>query len=338
MQKLASGVTVLTYIESDHHSSNVNCVVHIRYSNDGGATWSDRDKDLLGNAIANFPMYPPGGEPGTSELGPGEPHLMLCDNGDLLLNMWLVKYSTLVLGAYQSRSTDDGITWSTPALVEFIGLDEATNLRTFMTDDYFLFGGVIYSGARIYTDRFLTSCKSIFVKSTDDGATWEYVSDISSYSQPTEEVGLEYIGNSTILAILRADTNNKTYKSFSYDMGLTWSALEDVTAIFEASGRHRVYTEDHLKGGANWWADTRIIVVGFTLDTPGDSNNRTNCVWLSDTRGATWTQLDLDTTSEDGGYGDIIYNPTGGTFAVVSYRGTQAAANLEQYSFAINWN
>jgi hypothetical protein len=336
MQALSTGVTVLVYEESDAHDSNDNETFHIRFSDDYGTTWTARDTDLNGNAVARFPMSPTGAEAGQ---GPCDPHLKLCPNGDLLLHMWRGDYGGNYDGTQQTRSTDGGITWSEPAQVAFVGLDEATNNLCFMTDDYFVYDGVVYVSVRVYNSQAGAISKAAFVKSTDNGVAWVYVSDISDFAtHPTEECGIEYLGNNTIICILRHDGNAYTWKSVSTDMGATWSVLEDITGLIGATARQRIYTDAHLKGEANWWEDTNLIMEGFALTSPGSSHPRHNGIWYSKDSGATWTPLFLDNIYVDGGYGDVIYNPTLDKYVVVSYRGDSLEeADLVQYTFPINW-
>lgn len=328
--KVLDGVVVLAYYEATHHAAN-DGELHIRFSDDYGATWSDEDEYLDGSAVTGFPMNPPDADAGEDA---GEPWLMIAPNGDLLLHMWRVDYGVTANGSYQSRSTDGGRTWSTPAAIAFEGT--TADLLIFSTDDDFIYNGVLYAGAREYDDATPTNCKNILIKTEDNGTTWTKVSDISNFTTDTIEVGLEYLGNSTIIAVLRDLNNTYTYKTTSADMGATWAALTDVTATLEASGRHRIYTRSHLRGGENWWQDPVLIMVGFQLMSPGSSQQRRNCIWISQDAGATWTGPEyLDDQSEDAGYGDVFYDPDNNRYVVINYQGALAEATLEQYNLTI---
>jgi hypothetical protein len=330
--EVVNGVTVLIYRPATHHGEN-DGALHIRFSDDYGETWTAANTTLLGAAVTGFPM-----NPSTLSAGEdaGEPWLYIAPNGNLILHMWRVDYGVTAKGTYQSVSTDGGLTWSASALVDFGGLDAATDLLTFATDDHFVYDGVIYAGARIYDDAVPTNTKNIFIKSTDNGATWTYVSDISNFTTDTIEVGMEYIGNNTVIALMRDKNSQYSYKSVSTDMGVTWSALQDVTIQVKTLGRIRIYTLAHLRGEANWWSDTNMVGIGQEHVIPGSSQTRRNSIWLSFDAGATWTEQHyLDDVSEDAGYGDIIYDPNTGKYVNVTYQGNLQTASLVQYKFNV---
>lgn len=327
--RVINGITILAYYEASHHWAN-DGALHIRFSDDYGATWSDEDKTLTGSAVAGFPMNP---EVSAGEDA-GEPWLVVTPNGKLLLHMWRVNYSESSGGTYQSISSDGGLTWSTPAIIDFSGI--SNDDKIFMTDDHFIFDDVIYAGARVYDDEAGTNSKSILVKSEDNGTTWVYISDISDFATyPTEEVGLEYLGNNIIYAILRDDNNVKTYKRISTDMGATWGSMTNVTSVFAASGRHRIYTRSHLQGCQEWWNDSVLIMVGFVMPTTPNFPRR-NCIWVSVDKGETWSYpYYLDTQTEDGGYGDMFYDPINNQYVVMINYGANAECDLKQYNLTI---
>ncbi len=329
--EVVNGVVVLVYQSSSAHAEN-DGNLHIRFSDDYGETWTAEDTKIGGGTPSGFPMEPP--DAGAGEDA-GEPWLYIAPNGDLLLHMWRVNYGTTSNGTYQSRSTDGGLTWSTPAAINFTGIADDT--QVFATDDHFVYSGVIYACARVYDDEAGTNSKSIFIKSADNGTTWEYVSDISSFATPTEEVGIEYLGSNNIIALLRDDGNAKTYKATSSDMGATWSALTDISDVFQASGRHRIFTRTHLEGGANWWTDNTLIVCGFELPTLGFSNRRRNAIWLSRNGGTTWEgPYWVDLPTSDAGYGDMFYDPENNKYVFISYQGSLNTADLVQYKFSLD--
>lgn len=324
---------VMIYYRATGHSDNGGDL-HIKFSDDDGATWSTEDQTLAAAAVSGFPMNPPNLS-GVQDAG--EPWLYVCPNGDLLLHMWKVDYGGSNVGSWQSRSTDGGESWSTPTQIVWSPLGTLHATNTFQTDDDFVYDRVIYAGVRTYDGASQTDCYMSLVKSADDGATWEYVSDITTAAEAAcIEVGLEYVGNQTIVAMLRDLAHTKSYKRISTDMGLTWGTLTEMQSLIERAARQRVYTFNHLRGLPGWWKDPRLVMVGFTQDTSGSSQDRTNAVWFSPDRGTTWDgPHDVDTTSEDGGYGDIFIK-SDGTFGVVSNRGTLAAASLKQYDLTVD--
>lgn len=320
---------VMAYYRATAHDAN-DGFVHLKFSNNDGTSWTAEDTDLLGNTIPDI-----GPSNGTASQDAGEPWLYVCPNGDLLIHTWRVDYGADSDGTYQFRSTDGGTTWTEELkIINFTG--PGNDLNTFTTDDDFVLNGVIYAGGRIYTSAALTDCNMILVKSTDNGATWEYVSDITTAAEAAcIEVGLEYIGNDTILAHIRDLAHTNAYQRISTDLGATWGSLTDVTAMLGIAARQRIYTVAHLRGEANWWNDPRLVMIGFLQQNPGSSQTRQNVLWISLDRGGRWYgPFPLDTTVEDGGYGDI-FAKADGTFGVISYHGTLAAASLKQYDFSL---
>lgn len=332
------GVRVLFYRRGTAHDVN-DGALYIKFSDDDGATWTAENTTLGGDAVTNFPMNP---STLTAGQDGGEPWCVIAPSGDLLLFMWRVDYNVLNSGTYMSRSTDGGETWSAAAgPVQFAGLTAPQCDNTFATDDGFVLDGVIYMGARVYTDADQDPSAVVFCSSDDDGVTWTRVStlvsaaDYSAHGQ--QEVGLEYLGDNNVIAIIR-DTAaiTHTYMAFSTDLGATWGSVTDATAEFGVSARHRVYTRAHLKGQANWWDDPVLICTGFIHGSPGSSMPRRNAVWVSRDAGVTWSGPHyVDTSDDDGGYGDIFYSAADDQYVVVSYKGTLTAASLKQYRLSI---
>lgn len=332
--KVVSGVVVLVYKKSSAHAVN-DGALHIKFSNDYGATWTAEDTKIGGGAVSGFPM-----NPSTLSAGEdaGEPWLMIAPNGDLVLHMWRVDYSVTTNGTYQSISSDGGATWGTSTAIDFGGIVDDSVV--FSTDDDFVTGGVIYAGARVYTTKSSDDpTQSILIKSTDNGATWSKVSvimDTNEGGTGAEEVGLEYLGNNTIIAVLRDHPHTHTYQRISTDLGSTWGTLTDITSQVAVVGRMRVYTQAHLKGQGSWWTDPTLIMIGFLFQDIGINGRRCNAVWVSRDSGTTWSHaLTVDNTVDDEGYGDIIWNPNTSQYCYISTYGTADEAVLKQYNIRI---
>ena len=337
VKRRADGVVVLAYRRATAHPVN-DGALYIRFSDDDGATWTAEDTTLGGRAVVGFPMDPSTLSPGQDA---GEPWLYLAPNGDLVLHMWRVAYGRALGGTYQSRSTDGGETWS-PATgpVRFAGLTADESGRTFATDDDFVFGGVIYAGARTYDDVSGSPSALSLIASDDDGATWRRRSTIVGAREADgkggQEVGLAYVGDDTIIAMIRDNSHTHSYERVSTDLGRTWGPLIDVTSTVGIAGRQRIQTGAQLRGEASWWNDDVLIMNGFVHQVSGSSRSRRNCVWISRDRGATWSPPSyVDETTEDAGYGDMFYDPTNERYVYVSYQGTQATARLVQYDLEI---
>ena len=319
---MVNGVAVLSYIKRTSHTGTLG-ELHIKFSDDYGTTWTDEDKYLNGDAVTGFPMTPPA--PGENAQ---EPYLITASNGNLLLHFW----DAYDGGSYQSVSTDDGATWGNAAKIDFVGSDNDDLIHT--TEDHFVYDGVIYSAAREFIDAAASQTRRIFVKSTDNGATWDFVSIMFGYESTENECGLEYIGNDTIIAIYRAKTTDKTYRSYSFDMGATWSALENVTATLPAIGRPRLYTAAHLRGEANWWEDTHLILCGYAY-IPG---NRHTYIAQSWDAGASWDIVFyVDEPVPDAGYSELFYNPTNGHYILEGYHWANDQAVVKQYDLTVTW-
>lgn len=320
---------ILCYRDGSKHYVN-DGHLHIKFSEDYGVTWTAEDTYIDSNPVGGFPMNPPDCLAGEDA---GEPWLYKAPNGNLILHMWRVDYGVTTNGTYQSISTDNGATWSTGTVVNFSGI--ADDNKIFATDDHFIYNGTIYAAARIYNDVTPTDTKNIFIKSSDNGVTWEYVSDMSPFATDTQEVGFEYIGDNTIVAILRDLGNVKTYRTYSRDMGATWETLVDITSTFSASGRLRIFTRSHIRNKSNFWLDGILLAIGFELMSPGNSIPRRNAIWISVDRGTTWTKTYVDAQTDDAGYGDIQYNPLTNEYIYITYFGTQDRAQIRQYNLSI---
>jgi hypothetical protein len=331
---LGNGLWILCYYQV---TTAVNSYgqLHIRFTDDYGTTWSDEDKTLVGDSVIHFPMWPSGAAP-ADPYTMVEPWLYIAPNGDLLLHMWKYSFAPTAAGTWQSRSIDQGLSWSEPAQVDFTGI--VNDQYIFSTDDYFVLNGVIYACARVWTNNIETDPeKSIFIKSVDSGITWEYVSDISTFAtSPTYETGIEYLGNKTIIAILRDQPNTHTYQCYSIDLGLTWGALTDVQASLGLVGRPRIHTRSHLKGYANWWNDPVLIMTGFVSVTPGAGSHRRNAIWISLDSGTTWTRIYIDDEAVHAGYADIAYDAVNNRYVVISYQQVVSDAILKQYNLTIS--
>lgn len=334
-------VLVIVYRIGSGH--NTSASLAIRFSDDEGATWTAENTALAsegGGAVSGFPMDAPGD--GTISYGEGV--VLTAPNGDLLVEMWNVdgiSSSGTLLGTYQSRSTDDGLTWSTPAAVTFAS-NPNVDIRTFMTDDWFVFDRTIYMGARYYVDGDGVPSASVLMKSTDNGASWSYVSTVVSTSEGTagalggQEFGMEYVGNSTIVTMIRDNAHTKSYRRISTDMGATWGTLTDVTSTVGIAARQKLYTRSHLQGHDGWWKDPMLVMAGFVHQNPPSSQTRRNAIWISPDRGTTWDGPHyIDSSTEDAGYGDLFWDRTNDRLVATNYQGSLAAASLKQYNLTL---
>lgn len=335
------GVLVMFYRRATSHTAN-DAEICIKFSDDNGATWTAVNTNLSAGAVSGFPLQPPVGN-----IMIGEAMPILVASGDIVLHIWSYtgtwNVNAVANGIYQLRSSDGGETWTSPVAVDYVGTSADT--LTFTTDDWFTFDGVTYLGARNYDDSAGSSGDIWLMKSTDDGETWEKVSEIMTTADETDggqEVGLTYLGDGVILAMCRDNPHVASYQRISTDMGLTWGTLTDVTSTVGIAGRQRLYTVAQLMGLPGWWLDNRLIMEGFVHQSSGDSMPRRRCVWLGiynrSAKTVTWsTPFYLAAQTDDGGYGDIWYAGSPGEFSVVNYAGSLTAASLTQDDITVEF-
>lgn len=323
--------------EATGHATNDGALA-IYFSDDEGQSWTAKNTDLDGTAVAGFPLNPAGLAAGEDAF---EPKLYDLPNGDILLHSWRYNHPTSGTGTNQWRSSDGGITWEDEGQINFVGLSAAEDDLAYATDDYFLGpDGAIYAGVRVYGQQDQEPSSVGIIKTADYGVTWEYVSTIVELtdfsSQGQQEVGLVYVedgmGNGTVIAIVR-DTADvlAVYKTVSTDLCLTWAALTDETAELGIFSRPRLFTRAGLKGWAHPELDPVLLLIGFVHQTPGSSTSRRIALAISRDRGDTWDVFYLDTTSEDGGYGIVAWSRLTDQYVALSYRGTLTAADTKQY-------
>lgn len=343
--KIWRGITVLSYRQADTHPDNDFDVICVKFSNDYGDNWTEPNTYLDGTPVTGMPSYPDAGP--ADPQGAGEPWLYLMPNGDLVIHMWKSNYGVTNSGTYQIRSTDGGRSWSSPALVEFQynGSTHPNNLNIFATDDDFVFEGVVYAGAREYqaADTFDSAIRSWFLKTEDNGVTWELISLLSAYSDVTNEYGMTYVGGQKIVAYVR-EFVSIGYRTESNDFGETWDPLVNVTSLYGAMSRQRVNTFAQLELKTNYWNDPRVLVNGYVHVNPGSSHPRRICVWVSKDNGDTlYGPFYLDDAGYDGGYGCVIWNPNRGEFVCTVYKAPIDDTDLNdgivrQFNFTVTWS
>lgn len=339
--RMPDNIIVMTYRHGPQHDKNNNGVIHIKFSDNFGDTWTDDDVDLNGNPVTGFPMTPSLPDSG---FGPVHGLLILCQNGDLLCQMWNHKYTTpeTWLGAYQSRSTDGGLTWSTPVGVTLSGTGVDDTNKLYIGEDHFVLGSDIYISVREYRPD-LSYEQMFMFKSSDNGVTYQYVGQMTTPTSPSPdgsgEIGFTYIGNNKITGLCRVSNNTGIYRIDSDDMGLTWSNQDISSSNPTDMGRSIIKSRAFAKKQASWWNDPVLIGCGMIFPN-GTSLPRRNSVFISKDFGANWYgPLYVDATNEDGGYGDWFYNEIKNEYVYVTYRSPTGLldASVIQYNFKINW-
>jgi hypothetical protein len=297
-------VSILTYGDADE--------MHIRFGTNYGATWTADDTFTDNAPVSGFPV-----------ANAGMAVIVHMPNGNLL-----IIYSDGP-GNKKITSSDGGKTWSAPAAITISGLTAEENDITFAIDQ------AIVVGSEIYVTCIHNSSpqKEFLIKSTDNGATWTYLSQIGGID--AGEAGITYIGDNTFCAIVRG-TDDALYHSFSTNLGATWTAPELIGAA--TGGRPHLWTRAQLKGEANWWLDPVLIMCGFINSNGG----RSNVLWISENAGGDWStpyvlEAAIPSGGGYGGYGDVIWNPTTSKYIAVMHYGSGAAkTDIKQYAVTID--
>ena len=333
--ELNNGTWVLVYRSATSHSAS-DGELNIKFSDDYGATWTAENIKLGGGAVTGFPAWPTGAAPG-DDYGPGEGLLVLAADNSLHLLSQKIDYdgTPAIIGTYQMSSTDGGEVWGGWSLIDVAGtaVDEVM-----IQDSYFVHNGVIYVSAGQSDDGSveLGHVRHVFITSSDNAATWDYVSALWAYGDEALEAGIAYIGGTNLIAIARDWNFLVGYKTTSNDMGQTWAALSDITSDVDIIGRPRVWTINQLKKQPQWWADNKLIMCGFVHTVSGSSHPRYHAIWLSEDGGDTWIgPMFLGTILEDNGYGTMAYDSDNDEFVYIVGYGTTEAADLTEYRFKV---
>lgn len=341
LEALPDGTWFLVYHESGNHwkyepqkpKPALTGVLHARFSADCGRTWSEEDHYVDGSRLDAFPAYPPGAEPDNADYEPGEPWAYLAPNGDLVVHSLKDNFNTMQWdGTWQMRSSDGGRQWTKFEKIDVVGIDHDKDI--WLIDDHFIRDGVIYMGAREIR-KLWSDVRNLLVKSADNGHTWQFVSYVTDRKGLTDEQGIEYLGNDTILCVLNDVEVRHTWRTYSHDLGKTWDPPEDISPQAKIWDRPRIFTAAHLRNEPNWWRDRLILGASDQRTRVGHGTPRRNCLWLSPDAGVNWQVFNLDEETEDTGYGDMLYDPVNRQYVAILYHGTKDEAVLKQYKFRI---
>ncbi len=338
LMAIRSGVNHISWQDRD--------AIHLLTSNDEGRTWSKLDHWFDGTPILGMPF-----EDGQTHSEPG---LFRMPNGNLILQFWRTNY---VSGTRQLRSTDNGKTWL-PDIdrINIEGVSGADGSRAIGTEDYFVDPenpSDVYMAFQYF--HYESKAGTLLARSSDNGKSYTFLSWIGPLadeddpdSGATFEPAIEYVGNRTIVAIMRdAAGNRHTWQAVSTDMGDSFSPLVEISDQVNggvANGvwqRARLYKEsnpyfqfnntlDYSKGEGRLW--------GFGLHSNGGGYTRKPAVYWSDDAGGSWNGPELlhgsMTPGTDTGYGDLKRR-VDNTFVAATYYATRDSkvADVEQYTF-----
>ncbi len=330
----------------DHISWQDRDAIHVLTSNDEGRTWSKLDQWLDGTPIRGMPF-----EDGHTHSEPG---LFRMPNGDLILQFWRTNY---VSGTRQLRSTDNGKTWLADIdRINVKGVTGADGSRAIGTEDYFVDPknpADVYMAFQYF--HYDSKAGTLLARSSDNGKSYTFLSWIGPLagednpdSGATFEPAIEYVGNRTIVAVMRdAAGNRHTWQSVSRDMGASFSPLVEISDQVNGGApngvwqRVRLYKEsnpyfqfnnklDYSKDEGRLW--------GFGLHSNGGGYTRKPVVYWSDDDGRSWNGPELlhgtMSPGTDTGYGDLKRR-VDNTFVAATYYATRDSkvADVEQYTF-----
>jgi sialidase-1 len=203
------------FIGSDH-SDHAKAVLAARRSQDEGETW---DADTI--------IATPDEERAMNVMSVS---LLRLQNGDVGL-FYCLRFSWHDLRMYVRRSSDEGLTWSTPvrcmpaAEYHVVNNDRVVRLSS---------GRLIIPAAlhRRMADPDAPTSRdwrgqAVFFLSDDDGRTWRESATFAALTIPHTRTGLQEPGvielpGGTIWAWARTDLGRQ-YETFSFDGGETWS-------------------------------------------------------------------------------------------------------------------
>ena len=284
---------IMVYRQGAQHIVDVNAVLHIRFSDDEGQTWSDADKLLDGTAVVGFPIA-------GHTADPKKPAIVAAPNGDLLVQTKEELADGTPNDTYQWRSVDGGKSWTDEGA---IGAD----VNDVGGDDVLIVGQDIFVTLARYDAGPPVTYTPQLYKSSDNGATWAKVSDIATAGYG--ETGITYLGGSTMLAILRDLANVATFSAISMDMGATWETPVDITpqvGVIQRAILRRIGEYLYLFG-RTYWATNFVTTVIRSLD--GRTWSRPYfCDWGGYTDGAYCTALERSN-------GDIYVSSYSGVYA-----------------------
>ena len=297
---------IMVYRQGAQHSYDADGMIHVRFSDDEGATWTEPDVDLNSNAVTGAPFV------GHSTNDTADAIIFAAPNGDLLIHIAELQTGDAPRGTYQWRSTDGGTTWSDEGQINADG-------DLYGGQDFVVVGSEVY--ITTVSSAWASPMAAHLYKSADNGATWTFVSVIATTAENANEASIEYLDANRFLCVLRDSLNAKTYQRLSNDLGATWDVLTDVTASLSVLQRPR----------------TRIVanepnrIYLFGRDTYTSSYT---VIYYSDDNGVTWSPpfRFSSIAYSDTGYCDMLQR-SNGDYYLLSYTGTQASASIREYLF-----
>ena len=209
MCRLASGRIMLTYRESNGHVASEYCRLIVRYSDDAGHSWSERQ--VIRDELPVAGVLQVWNCPKIQQLKDGRV-LLLCDTYAFPPGEWSQNMSHCHMVLW--LSTDDGIHWSTAQPTTVLGIcpDQISE----MDDGRWLLPSNMRSeNTGLIVQNIATSL--------DQGDTWSQpVAMFDAPGYELDEVSIVVLPSGQLVAYLRDDSGRPLQKMISRDGGFTW--------------------------------------------------------------------------------------------------------------------
>ena len=313
-----NGIWIVVYAYGGLHGAG-NGKQYIRFSDDQGQNWSDENKLVNGTNVSGFPI-----EPHTGGSGASSAQLIVAPNGSLLIHIWEQDVGVEFKGIYQYRSTDNGASWTDEGRI-------VENDDLMFGADYVVVDNVIYTPFQISDPPSPPDypAHTVLYKSLNNGTTWTFVSNVTNISDGTNEGAIEYIGNDTLLLIMRDDSSANTYRRESTDMGETWGALTTITSELAALGLEAgVLNCMRMRRFFDEPAD-RIYMYGRDRG----SSPHEMVILISEDNGTTWSTMFKPNPGDDVERGDILKRNSTTYYMLMHDDGISGAAEIYEYLF-----
>lgn len=339
--KMADGNWMAVWVEGTFHSdyNSASHVVNIHFSNDEGATWTDNNEYFGSVAVTGFPLVPPGG----SSTGFVDFAVFVCPNDDVIIiaqdrgsnpGVW----NNVNFSQHMYRSTDHGATWTyEDDFCELIG-ETTTDAKSKIQGlfESMIIGTDIYVIlCQIRTD--LNDTRIRIYKSTDNAATWSFVSNPIEYDEVTPdctESALAHLGNGRIICVFRTEDLGQALWKTSEDYGLTWGVVTEFSEQLGYVGLH----QPRIKAYSNFFLamgrDNKKI-----LNTPAAAYFQRNSWWTTDDLFATpcdryyldpYYTGDGTVSNGDAGYTRAVQK-NDGSFMFFGYYGINTASLIYKF-------
>lgn len=212
--KLQNGDLVMVYYWNSDHVNTTGGRIYLKKSSNNGISWTNA------KLIVDYTAQ---------SLDSRDPHINVLSNGDLVLNCYTGKWDAgFVPSDYQqhiiesrfAKSTDGGLSWSTPKIIPTAKYENATSGAIIELGN----GDLLMPTYGRLNAGDNTSVATV-IRSSDRGESWNnevVVTSDNNNGLGYNEMAIGYMGNNTIYAITRP--SGKIFKST--DNGYSWQLID----------------------------------------------------------------------------------------------------------------